>query len=130
MGMIACTTAIMVVLLVSRFGSCSKMIADGDYHRNIDTYPPHFIYLHFKPRHYRFRLRINQPGCLDAPLPTPGYTTNPDPRGRLLPPCTDGSAHHFAASRRTPTYVSSSNPSRSQTTRRSSSARFESASAR
>ena len=41
-----------------------------------------------------------------------GYTTNFAPLGRLLPPCTDGSAHHFAASRRTPTYVSSSNPNR------------------
>ena len=30
------------------------------------------------------------------------YTTNPAPLGRALPPCTDGSAHHFADSRRTP----------------------------
>ena len=30
------------------------------------------------------------------------YTANLPPFGRALPPCTDGSAHHFSASRRTP----------------------------
>ena len=58
------------------------------------------------------------------------YTANLTPFGRALPPCTDGSAHHFSASRLTPTYTASSKPSRSQITRRSSKARLGSRSAK
>ena len=39
--------------------------------------------------------------------------------GRALPPWTEGSAHHLAARRRTPSYMFPSKPSRSQTIRRS-----------